>query len=173
MTDFDPNGASTKNSGIFGLPYTIEESRLILLPVPWDATTSYGSGTSNGPESILEASKFVELYDKTLRNFYELGIALDESNPNIEKWNRKARKLALPVIDRGGIYENNRSRALAEEVDNLCKKMNSFIRERVIHHLNKNNNIGKKDFRSYYNEETKRIVAERYKVDIETFGYSF
>ncbi|MBU0766230.1 agmatinase family protein [Patescibacteria group bacterium] len=142
MTDFDPNGAATKNSGVFGFPYTIEASRLVLLPVPWDATASYKNGASNGPDAIIEASKFVELYDKTLLNFYESGIALDESNPDVFKWNKKARKLALPIIEMGGVSENNRSSALAKEVDSLFKKMNSFTNERVTHHLDNNKIVG-------------------------------
>jgi agmatinase len=34
-----------------------------LLPVPYEATTSYGAGTREGPSAILAASRQVELYD--------------------------------------------------------------------------------------------------------------
>ncbi|HWO88656.1 MAG TPA: agmatinase [Gemmatimonadales bacterium] len=34
-----------------------------ILPVPYEATTSYGGGTRNGPAAIIEASRTVELYD--------------------------------------------------------------------------------------------------------------
>lgn len=70
------------------------------------------------------------------------------------------------IVDFIGRFEN-----LKEDFAKVIKR--AGIPSATLHHLNKNNNIGKKDFRSYYNEETKRIVAERYKVDIETFGYSF
>ncbi len=45
---------------------TWEEARAVVLPVPYEATTSYGPGTRSGPEAILEASRYVELYDEEL-----------------------------------------------------------------------------------------------------------
>lgn len=39
----------------------------VVVPVPYERTVSYGSGTANGPAAILEASAYVELYDEVLR----------------------------------------------------------------------------------------------------------
>ena len=39
-------------------------SRALLLPVPYDATTSYQGGTKAGPQAIIDASTQVELYDR-------------------------------------------------------------------------------------------------------------
>lgn len=44
----------------------LERSRVVVLPVPYEHTTSFGKGTASGPESILEASGQVELYDEEL-----------------------------------------------------------------------------------------------------------
>jgi agmatinase len=41
-----------------------ENSRVLLLPVPYEVTTSYGQGTRNGPRALLQASQQVELYDR-------------------------------------------------------------------------------------------------------------
>ena len=41
---FDPNQASLPGSGVFGLPTTFDDARLVYLPVPWEVTTSYGGG---------------------------------------------------------------------------------------------------------------------------------
>lgn len=38
----------------------------VILPVPFERTTSYGKGTGAGPEAILRASQYVELYDEEL-----------------------------------------------------------------------------------------------------------
>lgn len=38
----------------------------VILPVPYESTTSYGGGTRSGPRAILEASRFIELYDHEL-----------------------------------------------------------------------------------------------------------
>jgi agmatinase len=52
-----------------GLPEpdaTYERARVVVLPVPYDSTTSYGAGARFGPAAILEASRQVELYDDEL-----------------------------------------------------------------------------------------------------------
>jgi agmatinase len=52
-----------------------EEARTVVLPVPYEATTSYGPGTRSGPEAILTASRYVELYDEELDSEpWETGI---------------------------------------------------------------------------------------------------
>ncbi len=51
-------------------------SKSVILPVPYESTTSYGGGTSQGPRAILEASRFIELYDQELEaDPWETGIA--------------------------------------------------------------------------------------------------
>jgi hypothetical protein len=53
-----------------------ETSRVAVLPVPFERTTSYGKGTANGPAAILRASQSMELYDEELGSEpYRLGIA--------------------------------------------------------------------------------------------------
>lgn len=53
----------------FGIPEEFassEKSRVCIVPVPYEATVSYGRGTSQGPEAIREASLQVELFDDEL-----------------------------------------------------------------------------------------------------------
>ena len=57
---FDPSSAAL-HEGIFGLPATPEQARVVLVPVPWEATVSYGAGAANGPEAILRASRKARL----------------------------------------------------------------------------------------------------------------
>ena len=52
-----------------GLPIedcTYENAKAVILPVPYDSTTSYRAGTRDGPSAILAASRNVELYDREL-----------------------------------------------------------------------------------------------------------
>jgi agmatinase len=39
---------------------------VVILPVPYEATVSYQGGTKRGPAAILEASRYIELYDQEL-----------------------------------------------------------------------------------------------------------
>lgn len=46
-------------------PYsTFPQAKVLVLPLPFEATVSYGQGTVNGPVALIEASKQVELYDR-------------------------------------------------------------------------------------------------------------
>jgi len=99
---FDPNAAADRDAGIYGLPYTPDESRVVLLPVPWDATTSYGGGASEGPRAIVEASMQVDLFDAETGKPYEAGIALLPESAQLRAWNEEARDAAEDVIEAGG-----------------------------------------------------------------------
>ncbi|MBW2976732.1 agmatinase [Candidatus Woesearchaeota archaeon] len=59
-----------------------ENSKVVILPVPYEKTTTYVKGTAKGPAAILEASRNMELYDEELdRNIYHVGICtLNELN---------------------------------------------------------------------------------------------
>lgn len=50
-----------------GLPPEIsglDPARVLVLPLPFEATVSYGAGTAHGPQAIIRASQQVELYDR-------------------------------------------------------------------------------------------------------------
>jgi agmatinase len=42
------------------------EARVIILPIPFEYSTCYGKGTMKGPEAILKASEYLELYDEEI-----------------------------------------------------------------------------------------------------------
>lgn len=41
-----------------------EKAAAVIFPVPYESTTSYGGGTRQGPGSIIDASRYIELYDQ-------------------------------------------------------------------------------------------------------------
>ncbi len=45
---------------------TYDGAQVVLLPIPYEATTTYRRGCENGPDAILEASQQVEYYDEEL-----------------------------------------------------------------------------------------------------------
>ena len=52
-----------------------DRSRVVILPVPYGGTVTYGPGTEKGPEAIRVASQQVELFDEeTRREPYHVGI---------------------------------------------------------------------------------------------------
>ncbi|SNR26520.1 agmatinase [Maribacter sedimenticola] len=55
----------------------LEKSKIILIPVPYDGTSTWGKGADKGPEAFLEASENMELYDiETDSEVYKQGIHL-------------------------------------------------------------------------------------------------
>lgn len=126
-TPFDPNAAASADSGIFGLPTRVEDARVVYLPVPWEATTSYGGGTAGGPAAILAASRQVDLFDLEVERPYEAGLAMRAEDPRVAVWNAEARPLAERVIEKGGAIGGDpalgaalaRVNALSESVNDL------------------------------------------------------
>lgn len=129
---FDPNAAATAESGIFGLPFSQEQSTLVLFPVPWEATTSYGGGTSEGPAAILEASKQVDLFDGDVLKPYEPGIFMQEDTGEVRAWNEEARALAQKIIAVGGEIEGDHELDSAlTRVNELSAKVNDWVANRT------------------------------------------
>jgi agmatinase len=129
---FDPDAAAKPGSGIFGLPFTREESRLILIPIPFDATTSYGGGASGGPAAILNASAQVDLYDLQYGRVYEAGLFMEPIDETVLHLSLKARQAAKPVIEAGGAEPRIvRLRAPLMEINAACETVNRFVHERV------------------------------------------
>jgi len=60
--NFDPGGVGVHNGNYFGFPWPPDYCDIIILNVPWDATTSYRRGTANGPLAMLDASTQLDFY---------------------------------------------------------------------------------------------------------------
>src|SRR5258708_20862764 len=62
---------------------SFDKSRILVWPIAYEGTVSYGSGTSQGAQAIIKASRNLELYDEeTDAEVYKLRIhTLDESPP--------------------------------------------------------------------------------------------
>jgi len=103
------SGAAGDDTGIFGMMTSLEEASLVLYPVRWEATTSYGGGTSEGPDAILKASRQLDLEDMCFDKPYQCGIYLDSGRPEMQTLNKEA---ALLVED---IRERNEAGESAEE----------------------------------------------------------
>lgn len=102
---FNPNAAAGDETGIFGLPFTEAEARLVYLPVPWEATTSYGGGTSDGPQAILQASHQIDLYDADVVKPYEAGLFMREELAEFRIWNDEGKIAAQKIIECGGLMD--------------------------------------------------------------------
>jgi len=83
LSQFDPNSVSNPNNNIFGLPFTEEEARLVILPIPWEVTVSYNAGTARAPEHVFKASLQVDLFDPEFKDEWKQGYFMRGSDRKI------------------------------------------------------------------------------------------
>lgn len=98
LSNFDPNGLAMGDN-IYGLPYSLEEAKVVIFPVPWEVTVSYASGTAKGPEAILEASAQVDLFDPAVKDAWKIGLAMDEISGYWLNTGKQVRKKAKKMIE--------------------------------------------------------------------------
>ncbi len=124
---FDPN-APANAEGIFGLSRSPAESRIVLIPVPWEATVSYGSGTADGPAAILRASRQVDLLDRDTGKPYESGIAMLPISDTVRGWSDEAKALARTVIENGGTRGDPQLDMNLDRVNHLGQLLNGWVK---------------------------------------------
>lgn len=69
-----PAGLPLNFGGIEGEAATLERAKAVVLPVPYDFSVTYQSGTRWGPQAILSASRNMELWDDELGPIWRHGI---------------------------------------------------------------------------------------------------
>ena len=125
--EFDPNAPARAGSGVFGLPHAEADAAVVLVPVPWEATTSYGGGTSGGPRAFARACAQVDLYDLDVERPYAHGIHMLAEPPEIVAWNDEAKALATRVIEAGGAGDDPELGAALARVNALSVEVNAWV----------------------------------------------
>jgi agmatinase len=70
-----PMSEKTQFGGLEKMYTDPEKSKVVVIPVPYDETSTWGKGADKGPDAILEASANMELYDiETDSEVFEVGI---------------------------------------------------------------------------------------------------
>lgn len=139
MADFDPTAAISADFGIFGLPVSAEEARVLLLPVPWEVTTSYGAGASDGPVLVRQASEQVDLFDFETGRAYEAGYHMlpfpEELKAKNDTFKAKAQKL---ISMRANLSDDHaRMGAMTAEINRACDEMTAWVEsesEKILKH---------------------------------------
>lgn len=131
LSNFDPDGAGNPNFNIFGLPITEEEARLVILPVPWEVTVSFGSGTARSSEDIFSASLQVDLFDPDVPDGWKEGFYMRESDKKIllkSDYLRKEAELYIDYISKGDLVEDNQFMCKTlKDVNEGSKFLNQWV----------------------------------------------
>lgn len=145
IDQFDPSQPGMADATIYGLPFTAEESEFIIMPTPWEVTVSYGSGASEGPETIMEASFQVDLLHQEFPELWKLGMYMDEAP---EEWIQNSanyKGIAQEIIQ---AYENGEDveadATLLEkqaDVNAASTQFNAEVKDRTLYWMNQGKKV--------------------------------
>ncbi len=144
IAHYDP-GLIYTNLGLFGLPFTAEESEVVLIPVPWEVTVSYRTGTAKGPELLREASFQVDLYDEEIKNAWHAGIAMEPIPSYWLKKNRELRPLAkkcIAHIEKGGKPGDKKVSALYKKINSTSHELTAWVQKESARWLDAGKGVG-------------------------------
>jgi agmatinase len=138
MTDlshFDPNGASNPKNNIFGLPFTEEDARLVILPVPWEVTVSYGAGTSRAADHVFQASMQVDLFDGDTNGAWQKGFYMRQTDRKVlmkSDYLRKEAELYIDYTSKGELLEKNAFMCKSlKEINEGSANLNKWVYEQT------------------------------------------
>lgn len=140
IDNFNPNDPATSGNNIFGLPFDNDNASLIIIPVPWEATVSYRTGTVYGPEKILQASMQVDLFDPDYKDIWKEGISLLSIDKDIEKLSFQTRVKVEEILD--DLYEGDEiDKATLNEVNEASQYLNQWVENTCTYFINKGKKI--------------------------------
>ncbi|MFT6749646.1 MAG: agmatinase, partial [Flavobacterium sp.] len=145
IQNFDPSQPGSPDATIFGLPFSAEQSEIIIIPVPWEVTVSYGSGASEGPDAILDASFQVDLCHQEFPELWKLGIFY-ENAPNHWKQNSdKYKDLAQGIIEK--LEEGEDLETFPElqndlyKINKACRELHTEVKEKILYWMDKGKKV--------------------------------
>ncbi len=146
ISTFNPNSVSNPNNNIFGLPFSEEEARLVILPVPWEVTVSYDTGTARAPEHVFKESLKVELFDPEVTNGWRQGYYMRNPDKKIlmkSDYLRKEAELYISYIAEGEDVNSNKFMCKAyKEVNAGSQYLNDWVYQQTKELLEKGKQVG-------------------------------
>lgn len=145
INDYNPNAPGVKNGRFMGFPFDEQDARCILLPVPWDVTTSYADGTASAPDNILQASDQLDLGDRTFPHHWKRGIYMLETDSEIKRWSDLHRIRAAEVIGAWEAGEDVKNSdhwtGVLSSVNRASRQLNDRVYDLASHHLNQQKKV--------------------------------
>ena len=146
LSQFDANGASNPKNNIFGLPFSEEDARLVILPVPWEVTVSYGAGTARAAEHIFHASMQVDLFDGETNDAWRKGFFMRQPDKKVlmkSDYLRKEAELYINFTSKGEVLEKNSFMCKSlKEINEGSAILNNWVYEQTKALLEKGKLVG-------------------------------
>ncbi len=146
LSQFDPNSAGNPNYNIFGLPFTEDDARLVILPVPWEVTVSYTAGTARAPDHVFKASLQVDLFDSDNIDGWKQGFFMRAPDKKIllkSDYLRKEAELYIDFISKGEkVVKNTFISKSLKEINEGSIIMNNWVYEQTRELIEKGKLVG-------------------------------
>ena len=146
LSTFDPNSVGNPNNNIFGLPFTEEDAKLVILPIPWEVTVSYNGGTSRAPDHVFTASLQVDLFDPDYKDVWKQGFFMRTPDKKIlmkSDYLRKEAELYINYISLGEPLSKNKFMTKTlKEINQGSIFLNDWVYQQTTELLNKNKLVG-------------------------------
>ncbi len=135
LSNFDPNGVGNPDNNVFGLPFTEDEARLVIMPVPWEVTVSYNAGTARAPEHIFNSSLQVDLYDPDVKDGWKQGFYMRPYDKKVlmkSDYLRKEAELLINYISHDEVVADNKFMCKSlKEINEGSTFLNNWVFERT------------------------------------------
>jgi len=146
LTHFDPNQAGNPNNNIFGLPFSEEDAKVVLLPIPWEVTVSFGAGTSRAADQIFKASLQVDLFDPDVKDGWRSGFYMKPIDKKIllkSDYLRKEAELYIDYISKGNDVQANKFMCKSlREINEGSNFLNEWVYDQTKALLDNNKLVG-------------------------------
>lgn len=135
LSNFDPNSVGNPNNNIFGLPFSEEDARLIILPIPWEVTVSYNAGTARAPEHIFNSSLQVDLFDPDVTDGWKQGFFMRPPDKKVlmkSDYLRKEAELLINYIAHDEVVADNKFMCKSlKEINEGSNFLNTWVFDRT------------------------------------------
>lgn len=135
LSHFDPNGPANPKNNIFGLPFSEEDARLVVVPVPWEVTVSYAAGTARAAEKVFHASMQVDLFDGETSDAWKKGFYMRQPDRKVlmkSDYLRKEAELYIDYTSKGEVLEKNSFMCKSlKEINEGSANLNKWVYEQT------------------------------------------
>lgn len=142
---FNPNDPGLSDASLFGLPFGAEHSDIVVIPVPWEVTVSYGAGASEGVDAVFDASFQVDLAHQEFPELWKLGIFMDQDIPNWKERSDAFKAMAQPIIEalENGeeVADSVELQSSLDQINAASKVLNQELKQRVLYWKSKGKKV--------------------------------
>lgn len=126
LAQFNPNGPGIEGK-LFGLPFELKDSKVVIVPVPWEATVTYRTGAAAGPSSVLTASRQVDFFMKEIPDAWKLGITMLPVSGEIKAESDRLREIVGKI--RSLESKSSDTSMLSAKINESSESLNIFVKK--------------------------------------------